>query len=220
MPSVLPSAVPKSALLAGGAATLLAIAAFLLAFGIGSGATVPGANDLEVGASQLTTGNVPSGADGPGSGVGEPVIVVEIVGAVDQPGVYRLAPGSRIGDLLKVAGGYGPRVDADRASLELNLAAQLRDGDQIRVPSRDDQPPRSSGGAQGAGSAGAGAGVINLNRATAAELDALPGIGPVTAAKIIASREDQPFASVQDLRTRKLVGEKTFASLKDLVAVH
>ena len=118
---------------------------------------------------------------------------------------------------LEAAGGYGPRLDATRASLDLNLAAKLADGDRVVVPSRDDMASSTSGAAETGGSGAATP--VDLNRATSAELEALPGIGPVTAGKIIASRDEQPFTAVEDLRTRKLVGAKTFDGLKDLVAV-
>jgi len=206
--------VPRSALVTGGLAAVLAVGAFVLAFGAGSSGSVgveggaPIQPDRSTGPTDRPAGSSPAGR----------VLVVEIVGAVDHPGVFHLSTEARVGDLVAAAGGYGPRVDTERAGRELNLAAPLRDGDQIRVPSRDDVagPTANAGG----GSIATGAGQLDLNAATAAQLDALPGIGPVTAAKIIASRDEQAFAAVDDLRTRKLVGDKTFGQLKDLLTVH
>jgi len=211
--------IPRSALVTGGLAALLAIGAFALAAGTSSSGSV--AVD---GAAPLT-GQPPGASSSAGAlivAASGRLVVVEIVGAVAHPGVFRLSAGSRVGDLVAAAGGYGPRIDANRAGRELNLAAALRDGDQIRVPSRDDagaSAPRPSGGGAAVGGRGPMSALIDLSRATAAELDGLPGIGPVTAAKIVASRDEQPFAAVADLRTRKLIGEKTFANLKDLVTV-
>jgi len=204
---------PRTALLTGGLAVLLVIGAFALAVGTGSSGTVV----VEGGAPLAGTSSNP---DRRAAVASARIVVVEIVGAVYRPGVYRRPAGSRLGDLVAAAGGYGARVDAGRAARELNLATPLRDGDKIRVPSRDDAAASTMRPTGGGSTPGGSPGTpIDLNRASPGELDALPGIGPVTAAKIVASREQQPFAAVEDLRTRKLVGEKTFAQLKDLVTV-
>jgi len=199
---------------------VVAIALAVAAFGLAVGSSSTGS--VVADGTSMSTGE-PNGilTDPTGRPAEARQLVVEIVGAVDRPGVFRLPVDARIGDLVAAAGGYGPRVDTERAGRELNLAAPLRDGDQIRVPSRDDTA-RDGPAATGDGTpTGRGTAVapIDLNRATAEELDTLPGVGPATAAKILASRDEQPFATVDDLRSRKLVGEKTFAGLKDLVTV-
>lgn len=203
------NSMPRAAILAiVVAATLLVTAAALVAGG-GQATT---AVELE-----------PSdGASPRATGLG--VLIVDVAGAVVDPGVYRLPSDARVADAIAIAGGYGPRVDARRVAIELNLAAPLTDGQHLLVPSRDD--PVTTGGGGGGAATGGGAGgggtvgsLIDLNRSTAAELDSLPGIGPVTAAKIMSSRESAPFAKVEDLLSRKLVGQKTFDGLRELVTV-
>lgn len=159
-------------------------------------------------------------ATGPDAGA----IVVAVAGAVARPGVYHLSPGSRVADAIAAAGGYGPRVAADRVDTSLNLAAIVHDGDRVVVPSRDAPATNPSGGLAGSGS-GPGSGgkpgpaLIDLNHATAEELDSLPGVGPVTAQKIIDARTEKPFASIEELRDRGIVGQKAFDKLKALITV-
>jgi competence protein ComEA len=198
---------PTLAAIAG--AVVLAGIAFVLAFGSGSG-------ELRIDGGTPFAGTEPSAPSDAANGTD---LVVQISGAVIRPGVYRVAPGSRIGDLLAAAGGYGPRVDADRAGRDLNLAAPLKDGDSVRVPSRDDPPAIVSGTGGGGGQGGGGGGLIDINSATSAQLESLSGIGPVTAGKIIASREERSFGSVDELLGRKLVGPKTFEAIRELVTV-
>ena len=147
-------------------------------------------------------------------------LVIDVGGAVRQPGVYRLPDGARIVDAIEAAGGFAPSVDAAAVAGELNLAAPLADGDRVRVPARGSARPTSPGQTRAApASDDARDGLLDLNRATAGELEALPAIGPATAAKIIAAREEQPFASVDDLRARKILGESAFSKVRDLLVV-
>jgi competence protein ComEA len=200
--------------LVGGAAValVLAVAAFLIAAGGPSG---------EVAVDGGTAWSASVGpSDGLAPAASAALVVVDVQGAVLRPGVLRLVGGSRVGDAIEAAGGYGPRVDAERAARELNLAAPLSDGDRILVPSRDDPAAADPGGAsEGDATGGGGGGLVDINTASADELDALPGVGPVTAQKIIDAREEQPFAAVDDLLGRKVVGKSTFEKLRELVTV-
>jgi competence protein ComEA len=136
----------------------------------------------------------------------EPLVVVDVAGAVAQPGVYRITAGSRIADALAAAGGMTPEAD----SAALNRAAPVRDGQRIYVPRPGETVP--------AGSAGGEAQLkIDVNHATAAELESLPGIGPTIAARIVRSRGGHPFGRIEELQTRGLVTARVFADIKDLV---
>jgi competence protein ComEA len=142
-------------------------------------------------------------------------LVVDVVGAVRRPGLYRLAQGARIADAVARAGGA-----TAKASLSLiNLAAPLADGEQIVVPGRG---VVAAGAPTGAGPGEPGAatnGPVHLNTATLEQLDSLPGIGPVTAQKILDYRQKHgSFSSVDELDAVPGIGPARMDQLKDLVA--
>ena len=171
--------------------------------------TVAGSRIAGVGASESPTAVAPlsrldeSGADGTAA----PRLVVHVVGAVRRPGLFELKEGSRVADALSRAG--GPTRKANLSAV--NLAAPLADGQQVGVPRL--LPPGAAAGA----SAVAG-GKVSLAVATIDDLDELPGIGPVTAQKIVDWRTAHgPFRSVEDLDDVPGIGPARIEQLRDLV---
>lgn len=142
---------------------------------------------------------------------------VDVAGAVVAPGVYRLAPGSIVADAIAIAGGPAPDADLDR----INKAVALFDGSQVYVPRIDQTPPPVVEPVQPAAppasrSSGPGALLVNLNTATAADLESLPGIGEALARRII---EGRPYGAVEDLLRVDGIGEGTLRKLRDHIVV-
>jgi competence protein ComEA len=139
-----------------------------------------------------------------------PPVVVDVVGAVRRPGLYRLARGGRIADAVTRAGGPTRRADL----MQVNLAAPLADGEQVVVPSLV-----AGAGVAGGGAVGTPAGPVHLSTATLAQLDALPGVGPVTAQKILDYRQQHgAFSSVDELDAIPGIGPARLDQLRKLVA--
>jgi competence protein ComEA len=140
-------------------------------------------------------------------------VVVDVAGAVRRPGVYRLPRGSRVADAIERAGGTTRRAEATL----VNRAAPVADGQQVLVPARG-VPALASGAPGGGAPHGASTAPIDLNTATAEQLDTLPGVGPVTAQKIVAYRQTHgPFTSVDQLDAIRGIGPARIADLRGLV---
>jgi competence protein ComEA len=138
-------------------------------------------------------------------------VVVDVVGAVRRPGLYRLAHDSRIADALTRAGGATRKADL----AQVNLAAPVADGEQIVVPRRG---PAGAVRAPGAAAPGEPSAPVQLSAATLEQLDSLPGVGPVTAQKIVDYREKHgAFQSVDELDAVPGIGPKRLEQLRDLV---
>ena len=175
--------------------------------GAGAGAGAGASSDASPGAVS------PDRVSSTGPTVPAPLLV-HLVGAVANPGLYELREGDRVVDAVAAAGGFTP--DADQA--RLNLAGPVSDGEQVFVPRVGEALPVARG--SGAPAAGEPSSPVNLNTADEAALDALPGVGPATAKNILDWREaNGRFTAVEDLLSVTGIGEKTLAELRDLVTV-
>jgi competence protein ComEA len=168
---------------------------------------------------------LPAGSPDPGPAAGaataadgpEHSLVIDVEGAVERPGLVTLPDGSRVGDAIGAAGGYSGQVDIAAAAAQLNLAQPLKDGEKVRVPARGEGSVAATAAAIGNGSAPPG--LIDINHASADELDTLPGVGPVTAGKIITAREEAPFTAPDELVSRGVMGQSTYDKLSSLITV-
>lgn len=223
---------------------VVALAVFAFATSPGSGFEVTAASDETAAQSAEDAGEEEARADGAGGGSdtspappaadGEDVVLpaggdatarrvcIHVDGCVAAPGVYYLEAGSRVIDAVTAAGGATDEARTDA----VNLAQEVQDGQQIVIPSRVDDQAASSGAADRTASSSSQAsgglspsgddGLVNINTATAEELETLKGVGAATAEKIIADREaNGPFKSIDDLTRVSGIGEKKLSAMRD-----
>lgn len=211
---------PRTRLLIGGVIALVlaglvaAVAVALL--GSGGSSSVVAASEVprDLRSTNAATGAVAGGESADSGGV----ILVHVLGAVTNPGLYRLSGDARVVDAIAAAGGLS--ATADPAGV--NLARVVSDGEQLVVPAVGEVPAaaEAAAGTGGASASGPAGGIVNLNTATVADLDTLPRIGPALAQRILDWRTAHGrFSSVDDLRQVSGIGDKTFDGLQALVRV-
>ena len=147
------------------------------------------------------------------------IISVDVSGAVQKPGVYQLKDGAKIEEAIAAAGGFSKIANGEYISKYLNMAQKLSDGSKIYVPVSGESGFNVAGGAV-AGSNTQANGLIskvNINTGTQAQLESLPGIGTVTASKIIS---DRPYQKIEELLNKKVVNKSVFEKIKDSLVVY
>ena len=190
---------------------MAATGAITVAVGVWLAAGALGANSVGTATEPTSVVTSPSLPPIGSSGAPDADLVVDVQGAVKRPGVVLLPPGSRVADALRAAGGYARNADLNAAATALNLAAPLTDGAQLYVPVIGVAAGPSGGGT------GSGSGLVNLNTATPEELEALPGIGPVTVQKIVAARAQQPLRSLEEMVAMGIIDSGQLEDIRDLV---
>jgi competence protein ComEA len=198
--------IPKTHLLAYGAAAVLLIVAGVRFLG-------EGGDGGSAGEPVVSVDGPAAGTPGGGEGSSRGQLYVHVAGAVRRPGLYRVPQGGRVAAAIERAGGLSRRAELTG----VNLAAPLQDGQQVIVP-RKGAPGAAPSGAAGPPGPGGGGAPISLATATAQQLEELDGIGPTLARRIIRYRDSHGgFRSVGQLREVEGIGEKRFAALRDAV---
>lgn len=185
---------------------------------------VPAGEQLVLAPAPSPSGPPPEAVGGAASAGARAEVVVHVCGAVRSPGVVRLPEGSRVADALEFAGGATGRANLSG----VNLAARVADGQQILVPESGRSGaagggPATAGAAGGDGVAPGGAptgALVNVNTATAAELETLPGVGPATAQKIVDYRTTHGgFKAIDELKNVPGIGDAKFSAVEDAITI-
>jgi competence protein ComEA len=195
-------------LAAAGAAVVLAAVAASILF-------LPPPADAEGQAAALVVGTAGALSPQPSAAAADTPIVVDVEGGVVAPGVRELPAGSRVADAIAAAGGYAADADLAATAASINLAQPLSDGEQVVVPRIGDGAQPVASGGPGGGATAAG-GKVNINTATPEELEALPGIGAVTVQKIVAARQERPFASLEEAVERGVIHNGQLEDIREL----